>query len=217
MFTGLTDSPHLKSIDFLNGVCSIDGIELIPSRSIYDITLRVRGRSGRHYEIVATNLIGLYNEGAWDTKVIGAAWKKDLTSKKSRPYTAKLCLEIHEDKQHLPIGDRLASLALSLHNDIKLAMDIALVAQFIICPRNDLLEIHTFQEELIVTEEMYEQQFSSNDLVESIADEVEEVEYIDFLPGFWEAELGEQEAFDLDSIQTNWLQDVSDDIMQRFD
>lgn len=216
MFTGLTDSPHLKSIDFLNGVCSIDGIELIPSRSIYDITLRVRGRSGRHYEIVATNLIGLYNEGAWDTKVIGAAWKKDLTSKQSRPYTAKLCLEIHEDKQHLPIGDRLASLALSLHNDIKLAMDIALVAQFIICPRNDLLEIHTFQEELIVTEEMYEQQFSSNDLVESIADEVEEVEYIDFLPGFWD-ELGEQEAFDLDSIQTNWLQDVSDDIMQRFD
>ena len=217
MFIGLTDSPHLKSIDFLNGVCSIDGIELIPSRSIYDITLRVRGRSGRHYEIVATNLIGLYNEGAWDTKVIGAAWKKDLTSKQSRPYTAKLCLEIHEDKQHLPIGDRLASLALSLHNDIKLAMDIALVAQFIICPRNDLLEIHTFQEELIVTEEMYEQQFSSNDLVESIADEVEEVEYIDFLPGFWDAELGEQEAFDLDSIQTNWLQDVSDDIMQRFD
>jgi hypothetical protein len=216
MFTGLTDSPHLKSIDFLNGVCSIEGIELIPSKSIYDITLLVNGRSGRHYEIVATNPVGLYNESAWDTRVIGAAWKKDLNPKQSRPYTAKLCLDIHEDKQHLPIGDRLASLALSLHNDIKLAMDIPLVAQFIVCPRNNLSEIHTFQEEMIVTQEMHEYHLSSNDLVESIADEVEEVEYIDFLPNFWHFEDDEQ-PIDLEPIQNTWVQDIEDDIMRHYD
>jgi hypothetical protein len=216
MFTELMDSPHLKSIDFLNGVCSIDGIELIPSRSVYDITLRVHGRSGRHYEIVASNPIGLYNEGAWETRVIGAAWKKDLTSKQSRPYTAKLCLEIHEDKQHLPIGDRLASLALSLHNDIRLAMDIPLVAQFIVCPRNDLHEIHTFQEELIVTEEMYEQQFSSNDLIESVGDEDEEFEFIDFLPNFWHLE-NDDEPLNLEPTQNTWVQDIEEDIMRHYE
>ena len=42
------------------------------------------------------------------------------------------------------------------------------------------------------------------------------IEFIDFLPGFWNVD-GDEESFDLDSIQTHWLQDVSDDIMQRFD
>ena len=85
--------------------------------------------------------------------VIGAAWKKDIESK-DQNFTASLCLNINEQKTHLPIGDKLASLALSLRNDIELAMDIALVAQFIVCPRNKLEHIFTFQDEMIVTQDM---------------------------------------------------------------
>ena len=47
-------------------------------------------------------------------------------------------------------------------------------------------------------------------------EEDREIDLIDFLPGFWDVD-GDEEPFDLDSIQTHWLQDVSDDIMQRFD
>ena len=61
------------------------------------------------------------------------------------------------DKEHLPVGDRLASLALSLHNDIKLAMEIPLVAQFIVCPREELYHVFKFQEELVVTQDMIDE------------------------------------------------------------
>jgi len=125
-------NPHEKSMQFLREVCNIDGVEFIDSNSIYKIVVRVRGRSGRHYEIEASRPIGLFLQTPWTTDVIGAARKRDFDSEKARAYTAKLCLNIHENKEHLPVGDRLASLALSLHNDIKLAMEIPLVAQFIV-------------------------------------------------------------------------------------
>ena len=142
---------------FLQEVCNIDGIELIDSTSIYKIVVRVRGRSGRHYEVEASRSIGLFMQAPWTTEVTGAARKRDFDSEKVRAYTAKLCLNIHENKEHLPIGDRLASLALSLHNDVKLAMEIPLVAQFIVCPREELYHVFTFQEELVVTQEMIDE------------------------------------------------------------
>ena len=143
-----------------------------------------------------------------------------LIAKKKRAYTAKLCLNIHENKEHLPVGDRLASLALSLHNDVKLAMEIPLVAQFIVCPREELYHVFTFQEEMVVTQEMMDESalyYGGNP--QHALDYMEqdrEIELIDFLPGFWALD-DDEEPFDLDSIQTHWLQDVSDDIMQRFD
>ena len=212
-------NPHEKSMQFLREVCNIDGIEMIDSNSIYKIVVQVRGRSGRHYEVEASRPIGLFMQTPWTTEVVGAAWKRDFDSEKARAYTAKLCLNIHEDKEHLPVGDRLASLVLSLHNDVKLAMEIPLVAQFIVCPREELFHIFTFQEELVVTQDMSDESALEGNPqhVLDFMEEDHDVEFIDFLPGFWDDELGEQEAFDLDSIQTNWLQDVSDDIMQRFD
>jgi hypothetical protein len=69
---------------------------------------------------------------------------------------------------------------------------------------------------MIVTQEMHEYHLSSNDLVESIADEVEEVEYIDFLPNFWHSEDDEQ-PLDLEPIQNTWVQDIEDDIMRHYD
>ena len=213
-------NPHEKSMQFLREVCNIDGIEMIDSNSIYRIVLRVRGRSGRHYEVEASRPIGLFMQTPWTTEVVGAAWKRDFDSEKTRAYTAKLCLNIHENKEHLPVGDRLASLALSLHNDVKLAMEIPLVAQFIVCPREELYHVFTFQEEMVVTQEMIDESalyYGGNP--QHALDYMEqdrEIELIDFLPGFWDLD-GDEEPFDLDSIQTHWLQEVSDDIMQRFD
>ncbi|MGB1792485.1 MAG: hypothetical protein ACPHM4_02450 [Candidatus Poseidoniaceae archaeon] len=211
-------NPHEKSMQFLREICNIDGIELIDSNSIYKIFVRVRGRSGRHYEVEASRPIGLFLQTPWTTEVTGAAWKRDFDSEKTRAYTAKLCLNIHSDKEHLPVGDRLASLALSLHNDIKLAMEIPLVAQFIVCPREELYHVFKFQEELVVTQDMIDESAHDGNPqhVLDYMEEEREIEYIDFLPDFWHFD-SDDEPFELDSIQTNWLQDISDDIMQRFD
>ena len=75
------------------------------------------------------------------------------------------------------IYPKLASLALSLRNDIELAMDIALVAQFIVCPRNKLEHIFTFQEEMIVTQDMIDM----NDEDDEEMDWEEEEEYFNSL------------------------------------
>ncbi|MGA0380547.1 MAG: hypothetical protein ACO3NJ_07085, partial [Candidatus Poseidoniaceae archaeon] len=99
-----------------------------------------------------------------------------------------------------------------------LAMEIPLVAQFIVCPREELYHVFTFQEELVVTQDMIDESALEGNPqhVLDYMEEDREVEFIDFLPDFWHFD-GDDEPFDLDSIQTNWLQDISDDIMQRFD
>ena len=56
-------------------------------------------------------------------------------------------------------------------------MDIALVAQFIICPRNKLEHIFTFQDEMIVTQDMIDM----NDEDEEEMDWEEEEEYFNSL------------------------------------
>ena len=52
--------PHEKSMQFLREICNIDGIELVDSNSIYKIFVRVRGRSGRHYEVEASRPLGCF-------------------------------------------------------------------------------------------------------------------------------------------------------------
>ncbi len=52
----------------------------------------------------------------------------------------------------MPIGDRMASLALSLRNDRRTAMSVPLLAQFLVCKRDFLQEVIVFQEEGIMTE-----------------------------------------------------------------
>ena len=158
MSTQIIDSPHEKSIKFLKDICEMDGIELLKTSTIYKIVVRVRGRSGRHYEVTASRPVGLFSQEPWQTSILGAAWKNDFNSESTMPYTTNLCLNTHEDKRHLPIGDRLASLILSLHNDIKLAMDIPLVAQFIVCPREDLNHVYSFQNDMVVTQDMIDEQ-----------------------------------------------------------
>ena len=189
----------------------MDGIEWINPNSVNDITVRVRGRSGRHYEIVASSPLGNFFQETWQTEVRGAAWKRDFNTENTRSYTAKLCLNIHEDKEHLPIGDRLASLALSLYNDIKLAMDIALVAQFIVCPREDLLNIHIFQDEMVMTEEMFQQ-----GVIDMNIDEDENFEYCEFFENSWLYNDSDT-PLELEASRDNWAQDIEYEIIQRYE
>jgi len=216
MSTEMAENPHGKSITFLRGICnSIDEIEFVESSSIYNITVRIRGRSGRHYEVVASRPVGLFMGVPWETEVTGAAWKSDFNTEKSRAYTAKLCLNIHEEKQHLPIGDRLASLALSLHNDIKLAMDIPLVAQFIVCPRNELLNVHIFQDEMIVTTDLLNDEFYDEEPSEFL-DSDDEFDFLESIVNFWHSQDNE-EPLGLESPDGNWARDLEHDIMRRYD
>lgn len=189
----------------------MDGIELVNPDSAQDITVRVRGRSGRHYEIVASSPLGNFFQETWQTEVRGAAWKRDFNTENTRSYTAKLCLNIHEDKEHLPIGDRVASLALSLYNDIKLAMDIALVAQFIVCPREDLLNIHIFQDEMVMTEEMFQQ-----GVIDMNIDEDENFEYCEFFENSWLYNDSDT-PLELEASRDNWAQDIEYEIIQRYE
>ncbi len=216
MSANIIDSPHEKSIKFLRDVCQMDGIDLLRTSTIYKITVRVRGRSGRHYEVVASRSISLFNEDGWQTTVTGGAWKNDFNSENTRSYTANLCLNTHGNKRHLPIGDRLASLVLSLHDDLKLAMDIPLVAQFIVCPREDLYHIYTFQDDMIVTQDMIDEQHDFDEEYDFFEeDETDDFDEMEHLPDNWFVEDSE-ETEDAEEKGT-WAQDLGEFIRQHIE
>ena len=83
MSNGLVDSPHEKSIKFLKDVCQLDGIDLLQTSKIYKIIIRIRGRSGRHYEVIASREVGLFSQVPWGITVTGAARKNDFDSELS--------------------------------------------------------------------------------------------------------------------------------------
>ena len=216
MQTSAIDSPYDKSIKFLKDVCKIDGLDLLKTSTIYNITVRVRGRSGRHYEVTASRPISLFSNESWKTSVIGAAWKTDFNSEKTRSFTANLCLNTHEEKRHLPIGDRLASLVLSLHNDLKLAMDIPLVAQFIVCPREDLLHTYSFQDDMVVTQDMIDEQQEYEDDYDYFDED--EFDEVDFHEQDWLfAEPDEPIEQEPEPIQRTWTQELGDFLMRQID
>ena len=200
----------------------MEHFHLIESYSEGTIQVRVKGTSGRHYEVKAKQQLphpGLSEHSnmrrkTWSTSVIGAAWKKDIESKDS-DFTVSLCLNINEQKTHLPIGDKLASLALSLRNDIELAMDIPLVAQFIVCPRNKMEHIFTFQDEMIVTQDMID--MSDDDEEMDWEDEEEYYDSIDFEDLHEESE-DEDHTIDKDLDSESSSSDrMFDIIMRAFD
>jgi len=218
MQTSAIDSPYDKSIKFLKDVCKIDGLDLLKTSTIYNITVRVRGRSGRHYEVTASRPISLFSNESWKTSVIGAAWKTDFNSEKTRSFTANLCLNTHEEKRHLPIGDRLASLVLSLHNDLKLAMDIPLVAQFIVCPREDLLHTYSFQDDMVVTQDMIDEQQEYEDDYDYDYFDEDEFDEVDFHEQDWLfAEPDEPIEQEPEPIQRTWTQELGDFLMRQID
>ena len=217
MSNGFVDSPHEKSMKFLKDVCRLDGIDLLQTSKIYKIIIRIRGRSGRHYEVIASRELGLFSQVPWEITVTGAARKNDFGSERTLSYTASLCLDIHEEKRHLPIGDRLASLALSLHNDVKLAMDIPLIAQFIVCPREQLYHVYMFQDDMVVTQDIIDQQQDFDEVCDMFDEEdMDAFDEFDFL----DEDLFEdatEDAFLEEKGEGNWVQDFADMIMQHFE
>lgn len=147
--------PEIRSIQLLRSV-----IEESENMSLIILTnnsvkVDLKGQSKRWYR-VESNLTCLYfgdeNGMEWMTTVRGARRRGDLID--NHPYHVELCL--HSKNQQLPVGDRLVSLILSLHNDLKTAMQIPLLAQFIVCPREDLEDIMILQKDIIVTYSMLE-------------------------------------------------------------
>jgi hypothetical protein len=69
-----------------------------------------------------------------------------------------ICIHTARSGGRLPIGDSLVSLCLSLVNDNITALEIPLLAQFIVCPRKRLSTIEIFQQEGIVTSDMLDQE-----------------------------------------------------------
>ena len=124
----------------------IDGNERIEALPIHaprgGALLIVKGTSGRWYRIAVTDATGT----AEDVSIVvsGATRRTDLTGRggiDGRP-VANLCL--HTEADHLPLGDRVSTIAMSLANDRETAMRIPLVAQFIAASREMLVDIGLF-------------------------------------------------------------------------
>lgn len=163
-------NPERKSLDLLINVISendwLDLIYFTPKK----IEVRIQGDSKRWYSVTANlvdqNLRGnLPNHIKWTISVVGAARKGDIATKNR--YSADICIHARNNvTERYPVGDRIASLALSLRNDIRTAMTIPLLAQFIVCKREFLAEVLVFQEEGIMTEAMIDGPFFEEEIVE---------------------------------------------------
>lgn len=147
--------PTKRSLELLKDIAKENNwlnVRMVDNEKFY---LTVNGESRRWYHISAKkNEFEQFNpfaEGAiWNISVRGAAQRYDLI--RNNKFNADLCINTRRRSKNLPIGDRLASLALSLRNDRRTAMSIPLLAQFIVCKREFLAEIIVFQDEGIMTE-----------------------------------------------------------------
>jgi len=147
--------PELRSVEMLQGVVKTTSATLVLLTQT-EIKVRVRGESKRWYEIYAVyqgqHDIFAHGENGWNYTVNAGRREDDIVN--ANQYCAQLCL--HANEQNLPIGDQIVSVILSLSNDIQTAMEIPLLAQFIVCTRQMLSNIMIFQDTMIVTEEMAE-------------------------------------------------------------
>jgi len=117
------------------------------------VTMYVQGQSRRWYAIEARRndaIIG-FNARPWSLDVRGGARKRDVIH--NNKYCPNLCINPHRTA-NMPIGDKIAALCLSLHNDRITAMSIPLLAQFIVAPREHLAKVMVFQDEMVVLHSM---------------------------------------------------------------
>ena len=146
--------PELRSVEMLQGVVKSTSATLVLLTQT-EIKVRFQGESKRWYEIYAKyhGHHDIFNhDNGWNYSVNAGRRESDIVDENN--YCAQLCL--HANEQNLPIGDQVVSVILSLSNDIQTAMEIPLLAQFIVCTRQMLSNIMIFQDTMIVTEEMAE-------------------------------------------------------------
>jgi len=158
--------PYYRSMQLLfDTVESNDSLEW-DDEEYGKVELFVRGMSRRWYKINADQIRPLNTDqpvigpkhwtSSWAIIVKGAAWKSDFNNNNSM--VVDLCIHTAKIGDRLPIGDSLIGLCLSLLNDKITAMEIPLLAQFIVCPRKRLSTIEIFQNEGIVTSDMLNQE-----------------------------------------------------------
>jgi hypothetical protein len=157
--------PYYRSMQLLfDTVESNDSLEW-DDEEYGKVELFVKGMSRRWYKINAVQ-IGPHNSdrpvtcpnhwtSSWVIMVKGAAWRSDFIN--NSDMVVDICIHTAKSGDRLPIGDSLVSLCLSLANDKITAVDIPLLAQFIVCPRNRFSDIEIFQDEGIVTSDMLNQ------------------------------------------------------------
>ena len=158
-----TLDPYYRSMQLLrNTVNGSDSLQW-DDAEYGKVEIFVRGMSRRWYRINAHQLtaeiIGENKYPHWTSSwvicVRGAAWRSDFANDCS--FTVSICIHPNKSGSRLPIGDSLVSLCLSLVNDKTTAMNIPLLAQFIVCPRTRLSRIEIFQEEGILTTGMLQE------------------------------------------------------------
>ena len=147
--------PEIRSVDLLLSVAKDTPNVNIIMLTNEAIKVRVQGESRRWYQIesqyqTSETDIFMACPTEWSLSVTAGRWQNDVAVENN--YSVSLCL--HSKNQNLPIGDRIVSLVLALYNDIKTALKIPMLAQFIVCHRDMLKEIVIFQDTMIVTEDM---------------------------------------------------------------
>jgi hypothetical protein len=158
--------PYYRSMQLLfDTVESNDSLEW-DDEEYGKVEIFVKGMSRRWYKINAFQIERMKTDqsvadpkhwtSSWAIMVKGAAWRSDLSNNNSM--VADICIHTARTGHRFPIGDSLVSLCLSLVNDRITAMDIPLLAQFIVCPRRRLSTIEIFQQEGIVTSDMLDQE-----------------------------------------------------------
>lgn len=199
--------PELRSIGLLQSVAKDTANVEIFMLTNETIKVRVQGESHRWYQI-DSNFQGMSNEffepsksqPQWSVSVTAGRWQNDVICENI--YSVSLCL--HSKNQNLPIGDRIVSLVLSLYNDIKTALKIPMLAQFIVCHREMLKEIVIFQDTMIVTQAMMDEDDWPFDEMEEEEDEDEEMD----MYGAFEREELEVSTDEMLDRQQAWEEEI---------
>jgi hypothetical protein len=206
--------PEKRSIELLMDIANENQwIELRISLPNY-ISMTINGESRRWYHTFAKlsddNFDNPFDTEIWRIEVRGAANKSDLI--RNNKFNADICINTNGHGNKMPIGDRLAALALSLRNDRRTAMSVPLLAQFLVCKREFLQEVIVFQEEGIMTEidmnnmnmdfnhPEEENERSERDIVEN------EVDYICENPPFMDFDVNYLDHPEIDEEMWNYWQ-----------
>ena len=202
--------PELRSIEMLQSVAKATSNVEIFMLTNETIKIRVQGESHRWYQIDSI-FQGMSNElyepappqPQWSLSVTAGRWQNDVISENQ--YSVNLCL--HSKNQNLPIGDQIVSLVLVLYNDIKTALKIPMLAQFIICQREMLKEIVIFQDMMIVTQAMIDEDDWPFDGMEDEEEDEDEDEDRDMYDAF-EREVLEVSTDEMLDRQQAWEEEI---------
>jgi hypothetical protein len=156
--------PERRSLELVRSIVEANPWAEFVLESKSHIRIRVKGQSLRWYLVEArlrgpTPQEAFFQLQRWQYVVTGGARRRDVVH--TNRYTAQLCLNTRQSST-MPFGDKVAALCLSLHNDLITAMTIPLLAQFIVCPREELSKIMVFQDEMVVYYSMFDDEIDHN-------------------------------------------------------